>query len=45
MNLMGVSAILYLDYLDGTGPLKLLNNFVTHIRTIQVTPAGVVLRY
>ena len=44
-NLMGVSAILYLDFLDGTGNLKLLNNFVVHIRTVQVTPAGVVMRY
>ena len=44
-NLMGVSSILYLDYLDGTGPLKLLNNFVVHIRTIQLTPEGVMLRY
>ena len=44
-NLMGVSSILYLDYLDGTGPLKLLNNFVVHIRTIQLTPEGVQLRY
>ena len=44
-NLMGVSSILYLDYVDGTGPLKLLNNFVVHIRTIQLTPEGVQLRY
>ena len=44
-NLMGVSSILYLDYLDGPGPLKLLNNFVVHIRTIQLTPEGVQLRY
>ena len=44
-NLMGVSSILYLDYIDGTGPLKLLNNFVVHIRTIQLTPEGVMLRY
>ena len=44
-NLMGVSAILYLDYVDGAGNLKLLNNFVVHIRTVQVTPQGVVMRY
>lgn len=44
-NLMGISSILYLDYIDGTGPLKLLNNFVVHIRTIQLTPEGVQLRY
>lgn len=44
-NLMGVSTILYLDYLDGTGPLKLLNNFVVHIRTLQLTPEGIQLRY
>ena len=44
-NLMGVSAILYLDFTDGTGNLKLLNNFVVHIRTVQITPGGVVMRY
>ena len=44
-NLMGISSILYLDYIDGTGPLKLLNNFVVHIRTVQLTPEGVQLRY
>ena len=44
-NLMGVSAILYLDYLDGTGNLKLLNNYVVHLRTIQLTPEGVQIRY
>jgi len=44
-NLMGVSAILYLDFTDGTGNLKLLNNFVVHIRTVQVTPQGVIMRY
>ena len=44
-NLMGISTNLYLDYVDGTGPLKLLNNFVVHVRTIQLTPEGVMLRY
>ena len=44
-NLMGISSILYLNYLNGAGPLKLLNNFVMHIRTIQLTPEGVTLRY
>ena len=44
-NLMGISTNLYLDYVDGTGPLKLLNNFVVHVRTVQLTPEGVQLRY
>ena len=44
-NLMGVSANLYLNY-DGTNTsLKLLHNFAVHIRTIQLGPSGVVLRY
>ncbi len=44
-NLMGVSANLYLNY-DGTNTsLKLLHNYVVHIRTIQLGPSGVVLRY
>lgn len=44
-NLMGVSANLYLNY-DGTNQsLKLLHNFAVHIRTIQLGPSGVVLRY
>lgn len=44
-NLMGISALLYLNYLDGTGNLKLLNNFVSHIRTIMLSPMGVEVRY
>lgn len=44
-NLMGISANLYLNY-DGTNQnLKLLHNFAVHIRTIQLGPSGVVLRY
>tara|TARA_R100000353_G_scaffold103562_2_gene74892 strand:+ start:2733 stop:4409 length:1677 start_codon:yes stop_codon:yes gene_type:complete len=44
-NLMGISANLYLNY-DGTNQnLKLLHNFAVHIRTIQLGPNGVVLRY
>ena len=44
-NLMGVSALLYLNYLDGTGNLKLLNNFLVHMRTIMLSPMGVEVRY
>lgn len=44
-NLMGISANLYLNY-DGTNQnLKLLHNFAVHIRTVQLGPSGVVLRY
>ena len=48
-NLMGISSILYLNY-DATLPghnnnLKLLHNFVAHIRTFSVTPAGVQVMY
>ncbi len=44
-NLMGVSAILYLNYLGTNNSLKLLHNFAVHIRTIQLGPSGVTLRY
>lgn len=44
-NLMGISALLYLNYADGTGNLKLLNNYVVHIRTIVLSPMGITVRY
>ena len=45
-NLMGVSAILYLNYKTiGAPSLKLLHNYCVHIRTIQLGPGGVSLRY
>lgn len=45
-NLMGVSAILYLNYKTiGAPSLKLLHNYCVHIRTIQLGPGGVALRY
>lgn len=45
-NLMGVSAILYLNYKTiGQPSLKLLHNFCVHIRTVQLGPSGVTLRY
>ena len=48
-NLMGISSILYLNY-DAALPghntnLKLLHNFVAHIRTFSITPAGVLVQY
>jgi hypothetical protein len=48
-NLMGISSILYLNY-DSASPtynanLKLLHNFVSHIRTFSITPAGVQVMY
>jgi len=48
-NLMGISSILYLNY-DATLPghntnLKLLHNFVSHIRTFSISPAGVTVMY
>ncbi len=43
-NLMGISSVLYLNY-SAAGNLKLLHNFVSHIRTFEITPAGVVVRY
>lgn len=44
-NLMGVSAIQYLNY-DGTNAnLKLLHSFVVHIRTIAISPQGIEIRY
>jgi len=44
-NLMGVSAILYLNYSGNNTSLKLLHNYCVHIRTIEMGPQGVVLRY
>jgi hypothetical protein len=46
-NLMNVSAILYLNYDPAiyNQNLKLLHNYVAHIRTLEITPAGVVVRY
>ena len=43
-NLQGISSVLYLNY-SAAGNLKLLHNFVSHIRTFEITPAGVVVRY
>ena len=44
-NLMGVSAILYLNYLGTNNNLKLLHNYCVHLRTISVGPQGVALNY
>ena len=44
-NLMGVSAILYLNYEGTNTNLKLLHNYCVHIRTIAVGPSGVQLNY
>ena len=44
-NLMGVSAILYLNYSGNNVNLKLLHNYCVHIRTVELGPQGVVLRY
>tara|TARA_R110000744_G_scaffold1639_3_gene5846 strand:+ start:772 stop:2508 length:1737 start_codon:yes stop_codon:yes gene_type:complete len=43
-NLQGISSVLYLNY-SAAGNLKLVHNFVSHIRTFEITPAGVVVRY
>ena len=44
-NLMGISSILYLNY-DGTNAnLKVIHNFVAHIRTFNITPSGVQVSY
>ena len=44
-NLMGISSILYLNY-DGTNQnLKLLHNYVSHIRTYALSPEGVTVQY
>tara|TARA_R110002012_G_scaffold157703_1_gene318935 strand:+ start:665 stop:2353 length:1689 start_codon:yes stop_codon:yes gene_type:complete len=44
-NLMGVSAILYLNYSGNNVNLKLLHNYAVHIRTVAFGPSGVELRY
>ena len=44
-NLMGISAILYLNYDGNNTNLKLLHNFCVHIRTVSVGPSGVQLNY
>ena len=40
-NLMGVSSILYLNYSSTHAANILLHNFVSHVRTIQISMAGV----
>ena len=40
-NLSGVSTILYLNYNSTHAANILLHNFVSHIRTIQISMAGV----
>ena len=44
-NLMGVSAIQYLNYDGSNANLKLLHSFVVHIRTIAISPQGIEIRY
>tara|TARA_R110001606_G_scaffold389783_1_gene556167 strand:- start:1826 stop:3616 length:1791 start_codon:yes stop_codon:yes gene_type:complete len=44
-NLIGKSAILYLDYTANSNMVKLLRNFVVHIRTIQFGQDGVQVFY
>jgi hypothetical protein len=44
-NLMGISSILYLNYSGSDTALKLLHNFVVHIRTLGLTINGVEVRY
>jgi len=44
-NLMGISSILYLNYSGTDTSLKLLHNFVVHIRTLGLTINGVEVRY
>ena len=44
-NLMGISSILYLNYDGSNANLKLLHNYVAHIRTFAVQPGGVQVIY
>ena len=44
-NLIGKSALLYLDYTAASNMVKLLRNFVVHIRTIQFGQDGVQVFY
>ena len=44
-NLMGISSILYLNYSGGDQALKLLHNYVVHIRTLGLSMNGVEVRY
>ena len=44
-NLLGISTILYLNYSQTRSASTLLHNFVTHIRTINISPAGVQVFY
>ena len=44
-NLMGISAIVYINYSGGNANLKLLHNFVSHIRSYAVGPGGVTVLY
>jgi len=44
-NLIGKSALLYLDYTANSNMVKLLRNYVVHIRTIQFGQDGVQVFY
>lgn len=44
-NLMGISSILYLNYDGSNQNLKLLHNYVSHIRTYSLSPEGVSVQY
>ena len=44
-NLMGISSILYLNYDGSNTNLKVIHNYVSHIRTFNITPSGVLVSY
>ena len=45
-NMVGKSLVLYLDYNAANGtPVKLLKNFLIHVRTISVGMEGVSIFY
>jgi hypothetical protein len=44
-NLMGISSILYLNYSGSDTALKLLHNYVVHVRTLGLSMNGVEVRY
>ena len=44
-NLMGISSIIYINYDGGNNNLKLLNNYVSHIRSFVLGPSGAQVIY
>ena len=44
-NLVGKSVLLYLNYDAASGMVKLLKNFLIHVRTISISQEGISVYY